>query len=193
MFNLLVLGNDKIAGLAYAKLSNVDDLDFLIDKSTNSKRILKLLRNNRIHFSLVLKMFWAEFCRKGIKPPIHLPTITSNIDLQRHLQKVSYKKIYLFRAGLIINESVIKTGLEILNVHAAMVPKYGGIGSINRALNDRAYDQFASLHTVTTNIDRGEVIDREPFTLNPQKSYFKNEGIAYDAAISLLLRSLWSK
>lgn len=193
MPNLLVLGNDKIAGLAYAKLLNVHDLDILIDKSTNCKRILKLLQNKRITLGLVLKMFWAEFSRQGSKPPSSLPSIASNYDLHRQIQQATYEKIYLFRAGLIINQTVLEAGFNILNVHAAKVPEYGGIGSINRALIDKAYSQHASLHVVTTAIDQGEVLDKEPFTLNPHKPYFKNEEIAYGAAISLLFRSLCIK
>lgn len=193
MSNLLVLGNDKIAGLAYAKLLKLNELTILIDKSTNSKRILKLLQNKRIRLSLVFKMFWAELRRNGSKPPSHLSSIYSNNDLCRQLQKSSYEKVYLFRAGLIINESVLKLGLRILNVHAAKIPEYGGIGSINRALKDRAYEQCASLHVVTTEIDQGEVLDREPYILNQSQSYLKNEEIAYNAAISLLARSLYTE
>jgi methionyl-tRNA formyltransferase len=191
--DLLVLGNDKISGLAYSKLSRVVGLDVLIDKSTNTRRILKLIRNRRIQVSLVLKMFWAELLRSGSKPPRHLPSITSNKDLSGQIQLVSYEKIYLFRAGLIINDSVIRSGLKFLNVHAAKIPEYGGIGSINRAVQDGVYNQCASLHVVTTAIDQGEVLDFEPYTLSPDNSYIKNEEIAYKAAISLLLRSFLDK
>ena len=190
MSNLLVLGNDKIAGLAYKKISDLDGLDVLIDKSTNVKRIIKLLRKKRIQIGLVLKMFWAELRRNGSKPPCHLSSIYSNKDLCKQLKKASYEKVYLFRAGLIINQSVLKLGLRILNVHAAKIPEYGGIGSINRALKDRAYEQCASLHVVTTGIDQGRVLDKEPYILNQGQTYLENEDVAYNAAISLLMRSL---
>ena len=191
MSNLLVLGNDKIAGLAYEKVSDVDGLDVFIDKTTNVKRIIKLLRRKRIQIGLVLKMFWAELSRNGSKPPSHLSSIYSNKDLYQQLQKASYKKVYLFRAGLVINESVLKLGFLILNIHAARIPEYGGIGSINRALKDRVYEQCASLHVITKEIDQGKVLDYEPYTLNQSLSYLKNEEIAYNAAISLLARSLY--
>ena len=190
MSNLLVLGNDKIGGLAFEKLFLFDNLHILVDRSTNAKRILKLLQSKRIQLGLVVKMFWAELVRKGCKPPRELQAVKSNADLRQQINQASYEKIYLFRAGLIINQSVIRTGLKILNVHAAKVPEYGGIGSINRALNEEAYDQYASLHVVTSKIDDGQVLDKEPFTLDSQKSYLENEQIAYDAAICLLLRSL---
>lgn len=193
MSNLLVLGNDKIAGLAYKKISNLDDLDILIDKSTNVKRIIKLLRKKRIQIGLVLKMFWAELSRNGSKPPSHLSSIYSNKDLCQKLQKASYNKVYLFRAGLVINESVLKLGFLILNIHAARIPEYGGIGSINRALKDKVYEQCASLHVITKEIDQGEVLDQEPYILNQSQSYMKNEEIAYNAAISLLVRSLYTE
>ena len=101
-----------------------------------------------------------------------------------------FQKIILFRAGLIIRKSVIETGIQIFNVHAAKVPEYGGIGSINCALQDEAFDQFACFHRVTDKIDDGEVVDRESYTLSPDEPYYVNEDIAYEAATCLLLRNV---
>ena len=108
-------------------------------------------------------MFWAELSRNGSKPPSHLSSIYSNKDLYLELQKAYYNKVYLFRAGLVINESVLKLGFLILNIHAAKIPEYGGIGSINRALKDRVFEQCASLHVITKEIDQGKVLDQEPY------------------------------
>ena len=150
MSNLLVLGNDKIGGLAFEKLLLFDNLHILVDRSTNAKRILKLLQSKRIQLGLVVKMFWAELVRKGCKPPRELQAVKSNADLRQQINQASYEKIYLFRAGLIINQSVIRTGLKILNVHAAKVPEYGGIGSINRALNEEDKRASSLIHFSTT-------------------------------------------
>ena len=65
-----------------------------------------------------------------------------------------------------------------------------GLGSINRALNDCAFEQNASLHQVTSTIDKGLVIDVEPFLLNGEKSYCYNENIAYQAGLRLLCEQL---
>ena len=80
--------------------------------------------------------------------------------------------------------------MPILNIHAAKVPEYGGIGSIQKALKDGAYEQFASLHEVTDRIDQGELVDTEKFVLRANSSYAENEKIAYGASINLLLRNI---
>ena len=70
------------------------------------------------------------------------------------------------------------------------IPDFGGIGSINKALESNAYDQSACLHVVTSRIDEGRVLDKENYTLDPSGSYCSNEAIAYKAAETLLIRSL---
>lgn len=190
MTNLVILGNDKIGGSAYEKLLLFQNLDIVIDRSANLNRILTLIKKKRIRLGLVFKMCWSEFVRKGCKPPRNIKSIRSNADLQQQINQAAYEKIYLFRAGLIVSNSLIRTGVQIMNIHAAKVPEYGGIGSIDRALNDLSLNQFASLHIVTSKIDEGQVLEREAYILDPQKSYFKNEEIAYTAAISLLFRTI---
>jgi folate-dependent phosphoribosylglycinamide formyltransferase PurN len=98
--------------------------------------------------------------------------------------------LILFRAGLVVNKSVLEAGVPVFNIHAATVPSYGGIGSINRAIKDRAYEQFASLHVVTTQIDKGRVVDRVGYRLHPKFSYCQNEDVAYRAAQRLLLKTV---
>jgi len=192
MSKLVILGNDKIGGLAYKKLHNLSDSNIYIDKSANLRRIFILLLKKRINIRLVCKMIVSEFMRSGNRPPKNSLSLNDNNDLLNVIKQGNYSKILLFRAGLIINKSVIDTGLPILNIHAAKVPDFGGIGSIDRALRNKAFNQFASLHVVTTKIDEGEVIDKEHFVLDPEKSYFENERLAYDAAICLLLRVVFT-
>ena len=104
MSNLLVLGNDKIAGLAYKKVSDLDGLDVLIDKSTNVKRIIKLLRKKRIQIGLVLKMLWAEVSRNGSKPrAIYHPSIQTRICAKNCRKRPTIRFIYLEPVLLLMN------------------------------------------------------------------------------------------
>ena len=86
--------------------------------------------------------------------------------------------------------NTISKNLDSSDGFILVVPEYGGIGSINCALQDEAFDQFACFHRVTDKIDDGEVVDRESFTLSPDKPYYVNEDIAYAAATCLLLRNV---
>ena len=134
-------------------------------------------------------MTLAEFSRKGVKPSKYLDGISQNSELLKIITDLKPERLLLYRCGLIINKNILKTGIPILNFHAAKIPDYGGIGSINKALLDKVYNQFASLHQVTEHIDRGKLIDIENYVLNPQSSYTENEGIAYAASLRLLIRN----
>ena len=190
MKTLIILGNDKIGGTAFKRLYSSQSLSIMIDLSSNLSRIFALIRKKKIGIQLLIKMILAELMRTGSKPPKSLPSISSNAQLLERIEKERFQKIILFRAGLIIRKSVIETGVQIFNIHAAKVPEYGGIGSINCALQDEAFDQFACFHRVTDKIDDGEIVDRESFTLSPDKPYYVNEDIAYAAATCLLLRNV---
>ena len=190
MTTLVIIGNDKIGGQALKKIHNCKEIEIVCDKSTNIKRVIKLLRSKKLSISLVLKMFLAEILRKGEKPNKNILTIKSNNNLVEILKKNNYEKVILFRAGLIVNKKVIDTGINILNIHAASLPDFAGIGSINKALIKKAYCQKATLHRLIETIDSGEIISEIDYKLDPNKSYLANENIAYSAAIKLLFKTL---
>ena len=76
-------------------------------------------------------------------------------------------------------------GIKILNIHCAKIPEYGGIGVLDRALNNKAYKQEATLHIITERIDDGEIVAVEPYELKKNISYKANEEIAYSAGTQL--------
>ncbi len=190
MKTLLILGNDKISQLVASKISSNINLKILIDKSNNLKRIYKLLTKRVISPLLFIKMFYCEFKRKNFHSLKSFESIHDNKMLVSFVEKHNIKKIILFRAGLIIGKTLIKKKITILNIHAAKVPQYGGIGSIQKALKKKELNQYASLHLVKVAIDKGKVLDKEKYNLIPNKSYCYNEGIAYRAASKLLSRTL---
>ena len=58
---LLILGNDKIAGSALTKINNIDkDTKIIIDRSTNFKRIKRLIQKKILKPSLIFKMALNE-------------------------------------------------------------------------------------------------------------------------------------
>lgn len=188
MKNLIIIGNDKIAGGISEQVSKFESCIVYVDKSTNISRIIKLIKRRVISPALLTKMVVCEALRKGERPSAKFPSIHKNEDLLSAIAAHNPGRLILFRAGLIVNSSVIAAGVPVLNIHAAIVPDFGGIGSIDRAIKSRAYAQYASLHVVTTRIDEGEIIDRVDYQLDPELSYFQNEEVAYRAAQQLLLK-----
>ena len=139
---------------------------------------------------LAVKMFLAELARFGWQQKYQPQyTVRNNADLLRLAGKIQANRILLFRAGLIVNSTVLKT-IPVENIHCARIPDFGGLGSIDRALRAGVLEQTATHHKVTARIDEGEILGLEQYTLNPQTSYRENEDIAYRAGIVLLRRVL---
>ena len=191
MKTILILGGDRIAQKALERLKESDSLMIVVDRSTNIKRVARLLWKKRLSLLLVFKMLICEFRRSSpAVPSTTLPEILNNKDLLALLSKYKPERVVLFRAGLVINKEIIAQGIPLLNIHCAKVPQYGGLGSIDRAIKDNALEQNATLHQVTTKIDEGQVIDIESFRLDTARSYCHNENIAYQAGLKLLYRTI---
>ena len=191
MKTLLILGSDRISASALSRIDeNSPALHIIIDESSSPRRLLRLMGQGRLGVVLVLKMAFCEFTRNAKLPQNKYDTIRSNAELIDVVSRIKFDRVVLFRAGLIINQAIIESGLPIFNIHCALVPEYGGLGSIARALRAGEIRQAACLHSVTATIDNGEVLDREPYLLNLRESYCYNENIAYEAGIHLLQRTV---
>ncbi|MBI82899.1 MAG: hypothetical protein CMJ81_06865 [Planctomycetaceae bacterium] len=189
MKTLLLVGDDKIGRRLIARLQGYEDLQIVLDHSTNLKKVWRLLKKRSISPRLLLKMIWAEYRRPDFQVP-GCQAIANNGKLLEIINQQQIGRVYLFRAGLIISPLVIRTGISVLNIHCARIPEYGGLGVVARALKDGAYDQEATMHQVTSRIDEGPVMAVEPYRLDPACSYRENEDRAYDAGIRLLQREL---
>ncbi len=189
MQTLLVVGNDKLGRKLIGRLAPNPELHIVLDVSSDIKRVIKLLIRGILSPMVLLKMFWAELIRTDYKIA-DFPKIQSNSDLINLIEEYEIKKMYLFRAGLIINARVLKTGVEVLNTHCASLSGYGGIGAIDRALRENALSQEATLHQVTAKIDSGLVIATQPYLLEKKRSYAWNEDRAYSVGMELILRQL---
>jgi len=181
---LIVVGNDKLGSQLAAQLHE-RGLRVMIDRSVDLRRVVRLLLRGSLRPSWLMRMAWAEFTRPAAPLPV-LPEITSNRALLDAVRSTGARHLVLFRAGLIVNRQVIEA-VEVLNVHCARLPDYGGIGAIPKALRDGAFAQSATLHRVTETIDGGKVIATVPYELNPRMSYRDNEDRAYRAGMSLIL------
>lgn len=189
MQTLVVVGNDKLGRRLLARLGDHSKSMITLDHSASLKRTWRLLRRGSLKVSWLFRMAIAELTREDTRVTV-TQHISSNTDLLRIIRHNNIDQVYLFRAGLIVNRKVLDCGVQILNTHCGRIPDYGGLGAIPRALAEKAYDQVATLHRVTVTIDDGEVLDVEPYLLNPDISYRENEDTAYEAGIRLLLRHL---
>ena len=137
-------------------------------------------------------MFVAELFRRKW-PAKKLPYINSNDTLRQYIINNKIDKIFLFKAGLIINKQILNLGVKVYNVHVTSLADYPGLGTIARALHHKSLSQTACLYRVEQGIDTGDVIDFEPYLLNPSSNYMENENMAYNAGIRLMYRTLLNR
>ena len=181
---LVIVGNDKLGRKFIASIDK-DKYHIILDESSSIKRVLKLIQKRILRPSLVLKMFVADLFRKDFQIDSKYESIKTNDDLIQIVRNNNIDQVILYRGGLIINKKFLELGIKILNIHCAKIPEYGGIGVLDRALNDKAYKQEATLHIITERIDDGEIVAVEPYELKKNISYKENEEIAYDAGTKL--------
>jgi hypothetical protein len=189
---LLVVGNDRIGARSLRMLDlHGSDVVVAVDLSGGIGRVLRLVCRGRIHILDVLRMALAEVRRppRGI-PPEGALSFANNDELCDLMGSVSPDRVVMFRAGLVVSRKVFDIGVPILNIQCARVPEYGGLNAVQRALRDGAVDQMATMHRVVEEVDGGEVVDVEPFTLELNRGYFHNEETAYAAGTRLLARTL---
>ncbi len=187
---LLVLGDDKISSRALSDLSIPNDCLLVKDSSTNITRVWRLLIRRRLPVTVLFKMIFSEMRRDKLTSTEAVKSIENNNQLAELIRNYKPEKVYLYRAGLIIDQEVLGLGIPLLNIHCANIPQFGGIGAIARALQQGAYQQNATLHQITKTIDDGTVIDIEPYELSSGLGYFENEERAYAAGQRLLERVL---
>jgi len=190
---LLIIGHDKIGRKTVKDLeiSGVGNSDNIIwDKSSSISRVFKLIRKGILPISLIVKMILAEAKRKSVKLNNNYHSISNRIELMEFIEKNEIELVILFRAGLIINSRLLKMKTRFLNIHASKLPDYGGLGTIQKAIDDKAWNQCATLHQVDAKIDAGRALDTEPYTLSRDLSYYRSEEAAYASGRILLKRAL---
>lgn len=189
---LIIAGSDKVGISALNSIENNEkfkNISLVIDYSSNSKRIIKLIQRGSISVYLIFKLFIANLLREKKKIAC-TNKVFNRKDFIVTLDKVNPEIVILFRCGLILTEDVLNKKIDFLNIHASSLPKYGGLGTIQKAINNKDFKQNVTLHKVTKTIDGGEILFEEPYEMNPKFNYFKNENIAYLAAEKLLIKTL---
>jgi len=183
MKTIFIIGDDKLGRLAAAELNAPDAI--WLNRSVDSKRVVRLIKTGAIKLQDVLAIAFADLRRPNVAAP-DLPIIRTNAEMLELIRTQAPDRIICYRAGLVLTRKVLDQPVQFLNVHCADLPKYGGLGTLHRALRDKAFTQNACLHEITTVIDGGRVLHKEPYQLSPARSFRRNEDIAYAAGRKIL-------
>ncbi|MEA3283857.1 MAG: formyltransferase [Synergistota bacterium] len=103
----------------------------------------------------------AELARsRGIEPLLDLDL--KDQQNVKTIKKLKPKLIFSFYYRDIIPEKILKVAkLGAYNMHGSLLPRYRGRACINWAILNGEKETGATLHRMTSKVDRGEVIDQE--------------------------------
>lgn len=183
---VVIVGDDKLGRQAAAELLALQPgTAIYLNRSVNALRLWKLLRHNPWLARDLLRMFIAELGRKEAVIP-RLPALYDSAQVLEMIAREKPDTVICFRAGLIFGKKILNSGPQFLNLHYADLPQWGGLGAIARALRAGAFQQNACLHEMQLEIDAGKVLARQPYTLDPKRSYKENEEAGFAAGMALL-------
>jgi hypothetical protein len=177
------VGRDLIHSLRY-----FPNILPVFDKSFSRSKFLIIFKRRSINFKIFLNILGSEvlfFNAMTFLRYRNIPKIDNNSDLRELVYKHNFTHVVLFNASLIIEPSIFDPGVELLNIHCINPDLYPGLGSIEKALADKNLVQFAALHQITSTIDKGSIILKNPYELKMSESSLKNRKIAFNAGIEL--------
>jgi len=187
MKTLLVTTDSKLTrNLFESGFPKSSDVIIVVDKCSDFRRTFKVVFKSLISRTVLLKMAIANFRRRRGKRIIADHEVYDHTELLTLFKKYNPDRMILFRAGLILKRRMFPEDACIVNIHCAKLPGYGGLGAVAKALEEKEYAQYATLHMVTDRIDGGSVLMTKQYLLDPKLSYLENENRAYDAGYSLL-------
>jgi phosphoribosylglycinamide formyltransferase-1 len=140
---------------------------FISGTGTNLKSLIKSSRvyNFPIKISCVVsstkKANGLNFAKKN-KIPFYILNLNNRLNLEIILQKLKEKNISLIcLAGYmkILKKKFINNfGGQIINIHPSLLPKYKGLNTHNRAIQNRDKFSGCTVHYVTEKLDSGKII-----------------------------------
>lgn len=117
--------------------------------------------------------------------------------LAKYIQLFKPKLIILAGFMRILSFDFVKTFEgRILNIHPALLPKFKGLNTHQRAIDAREKYTGASVHFVTNELDSGEIVMQKIVAIDPDdnaktlaEKVLKQEHILYPLAIKSVLSS----
>lgn len=85
------------------------------------------------------------------------------------------KPDYLILAGFmsILSYSFIKKYKnKIINIHPSLLPKYKGLNTYKRALDNKEKEHGVTIHIVTAEIDNGPILLQESYLIDPKDTIY---------------------
>ena len=148
---------------------------FISGYGSNLKSLIDSSRNNifPINISLVIsnniKSKGLLHAKKNSIPYLVINTKKRNFenDILNIIKKHNIDLICLAGYMKIISKSFInKCGKKIINIHPSLLPKYKGLNTYERVINDKEKKTGCTVHFVNEKLDSGKLIVQKIFFID---------------------------
>ena len=148
---------------------------FISGQGSNLKNLISRSRDNSfpIKISLVISnnrtAKGINYAKKYKIPFMLINTKISNYDFKilRKLKKFQIEFICLAGYMKIISDKIVnKFEKKIINIHPSLLPKFKGLNTFERALENNEKTTGCTVHYVNNKMDDGKVILNKRFYLN---------------------------
>ena len=177
---------------------------FISGKGTNLKKLI--LNSNNYSFPIKIKLIVSNNKKaEGLKlaKKWSIPYIIfdnkQNLSEYKILTKLkNYKISLILLAGYmkILSKNFIRSfGKSIINIHPSLLPKFKGLNTFGKILENKEKKTGCTVHFVTDKLDEGKIILKKFFYLNDKDNIVslknktqKLEYIAFSQAIIKVIK-----
>ena len=152
---------------------------FISGRGTNLKKIISISRNENfpIKVSLVIAnnkhAYGINYAKKYCIPYILINTNLRNYENKILFNLKKYKISFICLAGYmkIISKKIVnKFNKKIINVHPSLLPKFKGLNTFKRVLDNKEKKTGCTVHYVNNRLDDGSIIVQKSFYLNAKEN-----------------------
>ena len=174
---------------------------FISGKGSNLKNLISYSRNNSfpIKISLVISNNKSAggivYAKKYKIPYIFINTKLKNYENKILLNLKKYKISFICLAGFmkILSSNIIKHfPKKIINVHPSLLPKFKGLNTYTRMLEDKEKKAGCTVHYVNEKLDSGNIIIQKKFFIgnndNENLLKAKTQKLEYKAFPEAIIR-----
>ena len=147
---------------------------FISGKGSNLKNLINCSRDKNfpIKISLVIcnnkNAYGISYVKKYQIPYVFIDTNQKNYENKILYNLMKYKISFICLAGYmkIISKKIVNTyKKKIINVHPSLLPKFKGLNTFKRILENKEKKTGCTVHYVNNKLDDGEIIVKKIFFL----------------------------
>ncbi len=174
---------------------------FISGKGTNLKKLI--LNSNKYNFPIKIKLIVSsnknaeglKLAKKWSIPFIIYNKSQSLSDYKTLIKLKNYKINLILLAGFmkILSKNFIRSfGKSIINIHPSLLPKFRGLNTFEKVLQNREKKTGCTVHFVTEKLDEGKIILKKFFYINKSDDVVsikkKTQNLEYNAFSEAIIK-----